>query len=98
MEGRDVDVLAVEVAAGEPDDVAAVGRGDLGDRAVAGDEALVTGPGQAVAARQQEQAGKRGAGRGAESGGQGRFSSVAPPAEKGAFLSPVGIRSPAGSE
>ena len=79
--------------------LAPVGRRHLGRNPGAGDVALVTGAGQARAARQREQAGEgqeRGQGQAGEL--QGRSFSGAPPAENGAERSATGIRSPAGSE
>src|SRR3546814_7348280 len=95
--------LALEVLAVELDRLAAVLGTDLGDRAVAGDVALVRGAFQRRAPTQGEQAGgSNRRGRTAEQQGgrvvQGRFSSGASPAENGAVLSLTGIRWPAGSE
>ena len=55
----EVDVVAVEVGAGQLDRGLAGRRGDLGRHALARDVALVAGAGQARAAREHEQAGEQ---------------------------------------
>ena len=91
---REVELVTRQVLADELDGGVPLGDGSLHDLALTGDVALVAGSVHAPAARQGQQPCEQGQQR----PGHGRVSSGAPPAEKGAFLSRLGIRSPAGSE